>query len=160
MNHGPKAEGYLPREWVDNLYLNWPRQRHDREKQTFFWLRPPGDHTVPTSTRAWSASTPSTIPRTGWTWVTRPKACACPASARTTRRQLDVEYDIPLAIYDLRLDDGVTLHQDIHDGMGEFPALGTRHTQVVGQTFFKHFPNHGFVGDIFTVNGTANPVPR
>ena len=25
-------------------------------------------------------------------------------------------------------------------------------------TFHKHFPNHGFVGDIFTVNGVAYPV--
>jgi FtsP/CotA-like multicopper oxidase with cupredoxin domain len=25
-------------------------------------------------------------------------------------------------------------------------------------TYFRHFPNHGFVGDIFTVNGTAYPV--
>jgi hypothetical protein len=38
----------------------------------------------------------------------------------------DVEYDIPLAIYDCRLDDGVTLHQDIHDGMGQFPEAATR----------------------------------
>src|SRR5919199_5293087 len=27
-----------------------------------------------------------------------------------------------------------------------------------GQSFFRHFPNHGFVGDIFTVNGVAQPV--
>src|SRR3954454_24200721 len=72
----------------------------------------------------------------------------------------DVAYDIPLAFYDCRLDDGVTLHQDIHDGQGEFPAAGNprTHPEWWGMTFFKHFPNHGFVGDIFTVNGTAYPV--
>ena len=72
----------------------------------------------------------------------------------------DVDYDIPLAFYDCRLDDGVTIHKDIHDGMGEFPAAGNprEHPEWWGKTFFKHFPNHGFVGDIFTVNGTAYPV--
>jgi FtsP/CotA-like multicopper oxidase with cupredoxin domain len=29
---------------------------------------------------------------------------------------------------------------------------------VAGRTFYKHFPNHGFVGDVFTVNGKAYPV--
>ena len=44
--------------------------------------------------------------------------------------------------------------------MGEFPAAGNprKHPEWWGKTFFKHFPNHGFVGDIFTVNGTAYPV--
>ncbi|MCY7394729.1 MAG: hypothetical protein LH468_01035 [Nocardioides sp.] len=27
-----------------------------------------------------------------------------------------------------------------------------------GKTFSLHFPHHGFVGDLFTVNGTASPV--
>jgi FtsP/CotA-like multicopper oxidase with cupredoxin domain len=72
----------------------------------------------------------------------------------------DVEYDIPLAIYDCSLDDGVTTHQDMHDGMGEYPEAHnpSTHPEWWGKTFFKHFPNHGFVGDIFTVNGTAYPV--
>jgi len=72
----------------------------------------------------------------------------------------DVEYDIPLAFYDCRLDDGVTVHKDIHDTQGEFPAAHnpSTHPEWWGKTFYKHFPNHGFVGDIFTVNGTAYPV--
>jgi len=43
---------------------------------------------------------------------------------------------------------------------GEFPAAKNpaEHPEWWGKTFYKHFPNHGFVGDIFTVNGTANPV--
>ena len=58
------------------------------------------------------------------------------------------------------LDDGVTMHQDMHDGMGEYPEVGASrtHPEWWGKTFFKHFPNHGFVGDLFTVNGTAYPV--
>ena len=72
----------------------------------------------------------------------------------------DVDYDIPLAFYDCRLDDGVTIHKDIHDTQGEFPAASNpaTHPEWWGKTFYKHFPNHGFVGDIFTVNGTAYPV--
>jgi FtsP/CotA-like multicopper oxidase with cupredoxin domain len=72
----------------------------------------------------------------------------------------DVEYDIPLAIYDTRLDDGVTIHKDYHDGQNEYPDAHNpaTHPEWWGKTFFKHFPNHGFVGDIFTVNGTAYPV--
>ena len=70
----------------------------------------------------------------------------------------DVAYDIPLAFFDCRLDDGVTLHNDMHDR--EFPAARNprTHPEWWGKTFYKHFPNHGFVGDVFTVNGVANPV--
>jgi FtsP/CotA-like multicopper oxidase with cupredoxin domain len=64
----------------------------------------------------------------------------------------DVEYDVPLAFYDCRLDDGVTPHKDAHNGNGE------THPEWWGKTYFRHFPNHGFVGDIFTVNGTAYPT--
>jgi FtsP/CotA-like multicopper oxidase with cupredoxin domain len=32
------------------------------------------------------------------------------------------------------------------------------HPEWWGKTFYKHFPNHGFIGDIFTVNGTAYPT--
>ena len=64
----------------------------------------------------------------------------------------DVDYDIPMALFDCRLDDGVTPHKDAHTGHGE------THPEWWGKTYFRHFPNHGFVGDIFTVNGTAYPV--
>jgi FtsP/CotA-like multicopper oxidase with cupredoxin domain len=52
------------------------------------------------------------------------------------------------------------MHQDIHDGLGEFPDAHnpSTHPEWWGKTFFKHFPNHGFVGDIFTVNGVAYPT--
>ena len=54
----------------------------------------------------------------------------------------------------------MTIHQDFHDGMGEFPAARNprTHPEWWGKTFYKHFPSHGFVGDLFTVNGTAYPV--
>ena len=57
-----------------------------------------------------------------------------------------------MALYDCCLDDGVTQHQDFHNGFGEL------HPEWWGQLYHRHFPNHGFVGDIFTVNGTAFPV--
>ena len=63
-----------------------------------------------------------------------------------------VDYDIPLVLYDCALDDGVTPHKDFHSGCGE------THPEWWGKTFFKHFPNKGFVGDVFTVNGTAYPM--
>ena len=72
----------------------------------------------------------------------------------------DVAYDIPLIVYDCRLDDGVTIHQDIHDSQREFPDAHNpkTHPEWWGKTSSSHFPNHGFVGDIFTVNGTAYPL--
>lgn len=67
----------------------------------------------------------------------------------------NVKYDIPMAIYDCALDDGVTPHADMHTDPAE---CGNTHPEWWGKTFFKHFPNHGFVGDIFTVNCVAFPV--
>ena len=47
----------------------------------------------------------------------------------------------------------------MHDHNGDSPRRRTRkHPEWWGKTFFHHFPNHGFVGDIFTVNGTAYPT--
>jgi FtsP/CotA-like multicopper oxidase with cupredoxin domain len=37
-------------------------------------------------------------------------------------------------------------------------ACGGTHPEWWGKLFLKHYPNHGFVGDIFTVNCTAFPV--
>ena len=95
------------------------------------------------------------------TWATRRQGFRLPG-VRTDNPDgsFDVEYDIPLAFYDCRLDDGVTIHKDIHDTQGEFPDAHnpSTHPEWWGKTFYKHFPNHGFVGDIFTVNGTAYPV--
>jgi FtsP/CotA-like multicopper oxidase with cupredoxin domain len=46
----------------------------------------------------------------------------------------------------------VTPHKDEHSGHGE------THPEWWGKLYFRHLPNHGFVGDIFTVNGKAFPV--
>ena len=35
---GPKHEGYYPKQFVDNLYLNWPAGGINEEKQSFFWF--------------------------------------------------------------------------------------------------------------------------
>jgi hypothetical protein len=43
-------------------------------------------------------------------------------------------------------------HKDIHNGNGE------THSEWWRNTFYRHLPIHGFLGDIFTVNGTAYPV--
>lgn len=67
----------------------------------------------------------------------------------------DVKYDIPMAVYDCALDDGVTPHADFNVPDA---VCGNTHPEWWGKTFFRHFPNHGFVGDIFTVNGKAFPV--
>jgi FtsP/CotA-like multicopper oxidase with cupredoxin domain len=149
-------EGYAPGHYVDNLYLNAPAGSDEREKQSFFWyhdhrldytssgvykgmigLYPiydrvldPGDERIATGLR---------LPG-----VPRPRSNADPVPP--------VDYDIPLVLFDCRLDDGVTGHKDFHSGCGE------THPEWWGKTFFMHFPNKGFVGDLFTVNGKAYPV--
>jgi FtsP/CotA-like multicopper oxidase with cupredoxin domain len=62
------------------------------------------------------------------------------------------DYDIPLAFFDVAIDDGVTGHRDAHNGCGE------SHPEWWGQHYFRHLPNHGFVGDVFTTNCVAYPV--
>jgi FtsP/CotA-like multicopper oxidase with cupredoxin domain len=67
----------------------------------------------------------------------------------------DVKYDIPMALYDCCVDDGTTEHRDEHTSANK---CGQSHPEWWGQLFHKHYPNHGFVGDIFTVNGVAFPT--
>ncbi len=62
------------------------------------------------------------------------------------------EFDIPLVFYDCALDDGITPHPPHEEG-GEAHV----HPENWGKLFFAHHINHGFVGDIFTVNGKAFP---
>ena len=162
MQFGPQHRGYDPGEWVDNLYLNWPAGGDDREKQSFFWFH---DHTMDqTGANVYKGMVglyPIYDPKNGMDMGDETRGLRLPG-VRTDNPDgsFDVKYDIPLALYDCALDDGVTTHQDMHDGMGEYPAAHnpSTHPEWWGKTFFKHFPNHGFVGDIFTVNGTAYPV--
>ena len=55
----------------------------------------------------------------------------------------DVAYDIPLAFCDFRLDDGVTVHKDIHDTEGEFPDAHNPKTAPawVGHDYIVHQSN-------------------
>jgi FtsP/CotA-like multicopper oxidase with cupredoxin domain len=175
MRYGPKAHGYAPSgkpgspTWVDNLYLNWPAGGDDAEKQSFFWFHDHRmDHTGANVYKGMVGLYPIYDPKNGMDMGDETKGLRLPgvrtnynpdgSKASGTTSFFDVDYDIPLAFYDCRLDDGVTLHQDIHDS--QFPAAGNprTHPEWWGKTFFRHFPNHGFVGDIFTVNGTAYPV--
>ncbi len=171
MNYGPRTPGYGPGTWCDNLYLNWPAGNDDREKQSFFWFHDHTmDHTGSNVYKGMVGLYPIYDPKPlivggtnrGGMDVGDEKQGLRLPGVRKDRADgaFDVEYDVPLAFFDMRLDDGVTTHLDMHDGMGEYPDAHnpSTHPEWWGKTFFKHFPNHGFVGDIFTVNGTANPV--
>ncbi len=162
MRRGPKDKGYKPGMWVDNLYLNWPADSDDREKQSFFWFHDHRmDHTGSNVYKGLVGLYPIYDPKNGMDMGDETQGLRLPG-VRKNRGDgsFDVEYDIPLAFYDCRLDDGITLHRDMHDLDGDFPAAKNpaKHPEWWGKTFFKHFPNHGFVGDIFTVNGTAYPT--
>ncbi len=151
--------GYPAQAWVDNLYLNWPAGGDDREKQSFLWFHDHRmDHTGSNVYKGMVGLYPIYDP--GVDCGDETKGLRLPGVRTDHDGTFDVKYDIPLAFYDARLDDGVTIHQDFHDGMGEFPAARNprTHPEWWGKTFYKHFPSHGFVGDLFTVNGTAYPV--
>jgi FtsP/CotA-like multicopper oxidase with cupredoxin domain len=159
---GPKAKGYPVKSFVDNLYLNWPAGNDSREKQSFFWFHDHRmDHTGSNVYKGMVGLYPIYDPENNLDAGDETQGLRLPG-VRTNHADgtFDVDFDIPLAIYDCRLDDGTTIHKDIHDTQGEFPAAGNpkTHPEWWGKTFFKHFPNHGFVGDIFTVNGTAFPT--
>jgi FtsP/CotA-like multicopper oxidase with cupredoxin domain len=151
--------GYKPKSWVDNLYLNYPAGGDDREKQSFMWFHDHRmDHTSANVYKGMVGLFPIYDPKTpqnnnGFDGGDETKGLHLPG-VRTDNADgsFDVKYDIPLAFYDCRLEDGTTPHKDFHNGNGEL------HPEWWGKTFFRHFPNHGFVGDIFTVNGTASPV--
>jgi FtsP/CotA-like multicopper oxidase with cupredoxin domain len=167
MRYGPQHHGFRPGQWVDQMYLNWPAGGDDREKQSFFWFH---DHRMDhTGANVYKGMVglfpiydPKPLGQLGGTDMGDERQGLRLPGVRTDNPDgsFDVKYDVPLAFFDARLDDGVTMHQDMHDGMGEFPDAKNpaTHPEWWGKSFFKHFPNHGFVGDIFTVNGTAYPV--
>ena len=162
MRFGPRHQGYLPQLFVDNLYLNWPAGGDEREKQSFFWFHDHTmDHTGANVYKGMVGLYPIYDPTNGMDMGDETTGLRLPG-VRTDHPDgsFDVDYDIPLVVYDCRLDDGVTIHKDIHDTQGEFPDAHNpaTHPEWWGKTFYKHFPSHGFVGDIFTVNGTAYPT--
>ena len=164
MRYGPQHEGYKPGQWVDNLYLNWAAGGEDAEKQSFFWYHDHRmDHTGSNVYKGLVGFYPIYDPKDDMDNGDETTGLRLPGVREDhSDGTFDVKYDVPLAFADFRLDDGVTLHQDVHDGMGEFPLAHNpaKHPTWWGKTYFKHFPNHGFVGDLFTVNGTAYPEMR
>ncbi len=147
-----KAEAYQPGDWCDNLYLNYPAGGDEAEKQSFLWFHDHREgHTGANVYKGMVGLYPIYDPVLDPGDETR--GLRLPGVRKDNADgSFDVLYDIPLAFYDCALDDGVVPHQDFHNGCGE-----SRPDQW-GRTFFRHFPNHGFVGDIFTVNGKAYPV--
>ncbi|MBI4537618.1 MAG: multicopper oxidase domain-containing protein [candidate division NC10 bacterium] len=149
-----KIDGYRPKEWCDNLYLNWPAGGDARNMQSFFWFHDHRmDHTGANVYKGMVGLFPIYDPAIDSGDEINRRGLRLAGVRRNNRDgTFSVDYDIPLAFYDCCLDDGVTPHQDCHNG-----STGT-HPEWWGKTFFQHFPNHGFVGDIFTVNGVAYPV--
>jgi FtsP/CotA-like multicopper oxidase with cupredoxin domain len=149
-NHTP--EGYGPCHWSNNLYLNWPPDGDDREKQSFLWFHDHKElHTGANVYKGLFGLYPIYDPKIdsgnekyGLRLPGVPYDETDPYSAK--------KYDIPLFLFDCALDDGVTPHKDFHNGCGE------THPEWWGKLYYRHFPNHGFVGDVFTVNGAAYPV--
>jgi FtsP/CotA-like multicopper oxidase with cupredoxin domain len=149
-----RIEAYAPGQWVDDLYLNYPPDGDDREKQSFLWFHDHREgHTGANVYKGMVGLFPIYDPKNGMDMGDETKGLRLPG-VRTDNPDgtFDVEYDIPLALYDCALDDGVVPHQDFHNGCGE------AHPEWWGKTFFRHFPNHGFIGDVFTVNCKAYPV--
>jgi FtsP/CotA-like multicopper oxidase with cupredoxin domain len=141
-----------PGEWVDHLYLGYPAGGDEREKQSFFWFHDHvHGHTGANVYKGMVGIMPLYDPVMDSGDET--KGYRLPGKRYDHGDgTFDVDYDVPLVFYDCRLDDGRTPHKDAHNGNGE------SHPEWWGMTYFRHFPNHGFVGDVFTVNGTAYPV--
>jgi FtsP/CotA-like multicopper oxidase with cupredoxin domain len=148
-NYRPTA--YHPGQWCDNLYLNYPAGGDDNEKQSFLWFH---DHRMHmTGANVYQGMVglyPIYDPKLDPGDERITTGLRLPGVPNPTTGRVD--YDIPLALYDCSFDDGVVEHKDFHNGCGE------SHPEWWGQTFFRHFPNHGFVGDVFTVNCVAYPV--
>ena len=163
MLFGPKAQGYPVKSFVDNLYLNWPAGNDDREKQTFFWFHDHRmDHTGVERLQGNGRPLPDLRPeerhgrrrrddRVSTCRVSAPTTPTARSTSTSTSRWRSTTPAWTTAPPPTRTST---------TRMGEFPAAGNprTHPEWWGKTFYKHFPNHGFVGDMFTVNGTAYPV--
>ncbi|MFL5439467.1 MAG: multicopper oxidase family protein [Myxococcales bacterium] len=163
--------GYRPTEWVDNLWLGYPAGGDDREKQAFLWFHDHRmHHTGPNVYKGMVGLAPHYDAKQDNGDETKVDGFRLPG-VRTNNVDaqgnydgtFNVKYDIPMALYDFRADDGVTAHQDEHTPVSPDPRqpgiiCGDVHTENWGKLFHRHYPNHGFVGDIFTVNGAAFPT--
>ncbi|MFL5359578.1 MAG: multicopper oxidase family protein [Myxococcales bacterium] len=163
--------GYRPMEWVDNLYLAYPAGGNEAEKQAFLWYHDHRmHHTGPNVYKGMVGIAPHYDSKLDNGDESKIDGLRLPG-VRTNNVDAEgnydgtfnVKYDIPMALYDFRADDGVTAHQDEHTPVTPDPRIpglicGDVHTENWGKLFHRHYPNHGFVGDIFTVNGRAFPV--
>jgi FtsP/CotA-like multicopper oxidase with cupredoxin domain len=151
-NPNDQHHQFCPGQWCDNLYLNYPAGGDPREMQSFLWFHDhTHGHTGANVYKGMVGLYPIYDPKLDP--GNEKKGLRLPG-VRKNRPDgaFDVKYDIPLALYDTLIDDGATPHQDWHNGCGE------THPEWKGKQFFRHYPNHGFVGDVFTVNGKAYPV--
>ena len=144
MQFGPQHRGIDPGDWVDNLYLNWPAGGDDREKQSFFWFH---DHTMDqTGANVYKGMVglyPIYDPKNGMDDGDETTGLRLPG-VRTNHGDgsFDVEYDIPLAMYDCALDDGVTTHHGHARRHGRVPggAQPVHAPRVVGQDVLQALP--------------------
>ena len=145
--------GYQPGQWVDDLYLNYPAGNDPAEKQSFLWFHDHRmHHTGANVYKGMVGLFPIYDPVLDPGDETNTKGLQLPGRrVNNPDGTFDVKYDIPMALYDCNLDDGLTQHQDFHNGCGEFRP------EWWGKTYFRHLPNQGFVGDVFTINGKAYP---
>jgi FtsP/CotA-like multicopper oxidase with cupredoxin domain len=165
--------GYQPGQWVDSLYLIYPAGGDDLEKQSFLWFHDHRkDHTAANVYKGMVGIMPhydspgavNPSPQLGAIDSGDETQGARLPGVRTNNPDgtFDVKYDIPIVLYDCRMDDGITPHEDPHQPLTPQPwsnnVCGQTHPEWWGQLFHMHYPNHGFVGDIFTVNGVAFPV--
>ncbi|HET9594407.1 MAG TPA: multicopper oxidase domain-containing protein [Anaeromyxobacteraceae bacterium] len=165
--------GYQPGQWVDSSYLLYPAGGDDLEKQSFLWFHDHRmHHTGPNVYKGMVGLMPHYDIASRFN--PSPQLGAIDGGDETRGVRLpgrradngdgtfDVAYDIPMAFYDFRTDDGITPHQDTHQPLTQQVwsnnVCGQLHPEWWGQLFHQHYPNHGFVGDIFTTNGVAYPV--
>ena len=112
--------GYLPGQWSDNLYLNYPAGGDPNEKQSFLLFH---DHVHgQTGANVYKGLVglntiydPDLDPGDERDDGIDGNALHLPG-IKTVHPDgsFDVKYDIPMAFYDVALDDGVTMHDDLH----------------------------------------------
>jgi FtsP/CotA-like multicopper oxidase with cupredoxin domain len=152
-----------PNWYCDNLYLNWAAGGDDAEKQSTFWFHDHRmDHTSSNVYKGMVGLYPIYDP------VLDPNnELNNPTRGGTGLGLPSGKYDVYLGLYDCRFDDAVSPHAGIENPLGQeqiasgappFLQDGKAHPENWGKLFFAKYPNHGFVGDVYTVNGTAYPV--
>jgi FtsP/CotA-like multicopper oxidase with cupredoxin domain len=161
--------GYRPGQWVDSSYLVYAAGGDDAEKQAYLWFHDHRmHHTGPNVYKGQVGLMPHYDIANKWNPTgidggDETQGARLPG-VRTDNADgsFDVQYDVPLAFYDFRTDDGLTQHMDDHQPLTAQAwsnnVCGATHPEWWGKLFLQHYPNHGFVGDIFTVNGKAFPV--